>query len=108
MNYITITIIDVEQYDEGFPPYKLLEFQEWIADKIAEIPSEYRDSATIKIDSVASWEDSHYSNVNIEYRRPMTEVEEKKREDDRNARKKKEEFLERRQLEILKKKYEET
>lgn len=77
-NTITVTVLDVESYEEGFPASydtPFVQFVEKMQELLSGIPEEYRDSARIHIDSESSWEDSHYASIKVEYSRPMTEEE---------------------------------
>jgi hypothetical protein len=65
----------VEQYDDGFPPSSLAEFQGWLSEYINKIPVEHRRTAQVEIDSVGSFEDTHYAKIRISYTRPMTDEE---------------------------------
>lgn len=73
-----VTVFSAEQYDSSFPcprGTRLVEFERWLAGKISEIPEEYREQATIDLDTRYGHEDSSYVTVEIEYRRPETEGE---------------------------------
>lgn len=75
---VTVTVFTGEQYDDGWPcPYQttLVDLISWFEAKLAEIPEEYRNVATCEIDSVRSWEDTHYAQIEISYRRPETDAE---------------------------------
>lgn len=72
---IKVNVIDAEQYDEGFPPSGLLDFSKWLQSKIDAIPEEYRETAQIEIESVSSYEDTHYASISINYWRPETDEE---------------------------------
>lgn len=82
-----VVIVDVEQYDRGFPPSGLIEFQAWLAKQVAKIPAEFVPAAVIEIESVGSYESSSYANVKIAYDRPETaeEIAERERELTRRA-----------------------
>jgi hypothetical protein len=70
-----VRIFRQERYDGEWLPEKLSDAIAWLQEKLESVPTEYRDSAKIEIDSVSSWEDSHYASIEISYRRPPTEAE---------------------------------
>lgn len=70
-----VTVFSHERYDGEWMPEGLADAIAWLNDKLESIPAEYRDSATIEIDSVSSWEDSHYASITITYTRPETDDE---------------------------------
>jgi len=102
----TIVIFNKEQYDGEWPEENAVEFINWFSDKVNNIPSEYRDKAIIELDSVLSYESSSYVNIEISYVRPETPEEEKNRMDAKNNSNKILEKRDRKQLSILKDKYE--
>lgn len=71
----TVTIVEAEQYDDGFPPTTLLDFNAWLQAHIASIPLEYRSRAEILFDSRESYGDAIYVTVCISYERPETPEE---------------------------------
>ena len=71
----TVTIVEAEQYDDGFPPTTLLDFNAWLQAHIASIPPEYRSRAEILFDSRESYGDAIYVTVCISYERPETPEE---------------------------------
>ena len=101
-----ITVVSAEQYDPGFPPSPLLEFAAWLGAIIEEIPEEYRATAQIEIDSVGSYYDSHYGQVEVTYRRPETDEEWEARKQDVMSRVRAAEDQERCAYEALKQKFE--
>lgn len=70
----SVKVIDVEQYEEGFPPANLIKFREWLDARIAEVPLEHLAGAEIDISGYESY-GSAYANVAISYTRPFTEDE---------------------------------
>lgn len=72
----TVTVVSVERHDDGFPPEGLRHFIAWMNEKIAKIPKQHLDSATIEIDSTGGYEGEHYAEITISYKRPYTEAEE--------------------------------
>lgn len=75
-----VTIFDKEQYDGEWPPTDATECVAWFAGKLDAIPAEYRETAKVEIESVASYEDSHYARIVIHYYRPETDDEMASRE----------------------------
>ena len=75
-----IVVFDQEQYDGEWPPENAMECVAWFAAKIAEIPNKYKTTAKIEIESVSSYEDSHYARIEIYYDRPETDEEMSERE----------------------------
>ena len=74
-----IIVFKGEQYDNGFPPTDATECVRWFQEKLEAIPVEYREGARIEIESVGSYEDSHYATVEVYYDRPETPAEEAER-----------------------------
>lgn len=70
-----ITVFSAQRYDGDWLPEKLDDAIAWLREKLGEIPAEYQDSAEIEIDSVGSYEDSHYASITIQYDRPSTPEE---------------------------------
>ena len=100
-----ITVFKQEKYDGEWPSEELPKFVEWMTEKLNSIPEEYRCNATIEIESVSSYEDSHYPRIEILYWRPETKEEEAKRLDDENRRHLEQIAKEMRMLETLQAKY---
>ncbi len=71
----TVRVFDVSRYDGDWMPAKMADAIAWLQEMMAKIPEAHRDSATIEIDSVGSYENSHYASICIEYSRPPTPVE---------------------------------
>ena len=76
---VTITLFDQEQYDGNWIPGGLIKTIAWLQQFLGQVPIEYRDTATIEINSVGSYEDSHYATIEISYQRPPTEGEKQRR-----------------------------
>lgn len=72
---IQVSVFDGEQYDGGWPDGTLIKVIEWFQGKLAEIPEEYRQSATCDISSSPNWGDSHCGRIEIDYWRPETDEE---------------------------------
>lgn len=87
--------------NENWPPENLLEFQQWLDDKIKSIPVEYRSAATIEIEY-----EEYYSEITIAYKREETDHEEHIREKEEREDQEKIERRERKILAVLKAKYE--
>lgn len=73
-------VVWVTPYESGWPSSNLLEFADWLAQKIAIIPEEYRANAEIEIEREDFWEDSSTLEINIFYHRLETDEEEVTRE----------------------------
>ena len=69
-----VTVFNKEQYDGDWPPSNAIEFVAWFAEKLGEIPAEYREVAIIDIDSIACY-DSSKASIEIYYMRPETDGE---------------------------------
>jgi len=105
---IIVTVFCEDEYNKDWPPENAVGFVEWFAQKLEQVPVEYRSKATIALDSVGSYEDSHYVNIGISYSRPETDKEEQNRlayENNKMLRLKENEL---RTLAELKAKYEEN
>lgn len=100
-----VSVLDAEQYEDGFPPGKLPDFMAWLAEHINRIPEEYRASAEIEIDSRGSYEDSHYATIKISYVRPETDEEWDARKANVMSRVRQAEEQERKAYEALKAKF---
>ena len=75
----TVTVVEAEQYDEGFPSANLLSFNAWLQSHLASIPPEYRGGAEICFGYREDYGDSIYVTVCISYERPETPEEVAKR-----------------------------
>ena len=102
---VTVTLFCKARYEGEWMPEGLVDAIEWLRHFLEEVPAEFRDSAEIRIDSEGGWEDSHYANIEIYYRRPPTEAEKRKRLSDERDRKAALERDERETLAALKAKY---
>ena len=73
----TVTVVEAEQYDEGFPSANLLSFNfnAWLQSHLAGIPPEYRGGAEICFGCRESHGDSLYVTISISYERPETPEE---------------------------------
>ena len=71
----TVTVVEAEQYDEGFPSANLLSFNAWLQSHLASIPPEYRGGAEICFGYREDYGDSIYVTVCISYERPETPEE---------------------------------
>ncbi len=77
---VRVNVFDAERHDAEWPPTNAIKFLEWFAGKLELIPDEYRKNATFEIESVSSYEDSHYSYIQISYERQETDIEMASRE----------------------------
>lgn len=100
-----VTVFDKEQYDGEWPPTDATECVAWFAGKLETIPPEYRATAKVEIESVASYEDSHYARIVIRYDRPETDDEMEDREAEELRRQEAQKAQELRTLAALKAKY---
>lgn len=78
----TVTVCKQERYSGG--PFDFgSDFTPGSLDKVIEslhgirsmIPEEYRSTAMCGIDSVSSWENSHYATISVSYKRLETDDE---------------------------------
>lgn len=103
----TVKVVDIEEYEKGFPPDNLIAFREWLDARIAEVPLENLASAKIDISGYDNY-GSACANVAISYTRPLTpEEQEVKRQHDEQYRRQIEE-RERAALASLQAKYGKT
>jgi len=72
---ITVSLFSKEQYDSEWIPEKLSDAIAWLNGFLEQVPPEWRNSATIGVGSVGSYEDSHYAQIGIDYERPETDEE---------------------------------
>ena len=75
-------IIKVYDSDDCFHDYRpegLIEYIQWLNDKLSLIPEEFRTSATLEINAYESYGTGHYDYV-IKYERPETNDERESRE----------------------------
>lgn len=73
-------VVCVTNYEQTWPSSNLLEFADWLAQKIAIIPEEYRSNAEIEIEREDPWEPGGPLEITIQYHRLETDEEEAKRE----------------------------
>ncbi len=66
---IKVIVFSGEQYEKGRPPKKLLRFNEWLQNKIQEIPVDYQGVATIDVVTKLSDESTSYAAIEIAYQR---------------------------------------
>ena len=72
--------LEFEPYLQGdWPPNDLKGFLAWFESKLADIPEQFRDAASIGIGSTTNY-DSSYATIEIRYVRPETDEEEAERE----------------------------
>lgn len=103
---ITVTLASAEKYDAGFPPENAIEFTKWLGDLMAQVPAEYAGTARLEIDSIGSYENSHYATVSFMYDRPETDEEEAVRLANNRRAAEAQRSRELQQLEVLRRKYE--
>lgn len=78
---VEIEVFSSSEYDDDWPTSgdensTLRGFIGWLVTKLAEVPAEYRDIATIDISSAASmYGDNAQATLEISYTRPQTEEE---------------------------------
>ena len=100
-----VTLFNQEQYDGDWPPCNATEFVAWFAEKLGEIPAEYRKAAIIDIGSSACY-DCSTANIEIYYDRHETDDEMTGRETEELRRKEAQKAHELQTLAALKAKYE--
>lgn len=71
---MTATVTVTAYYAEEGMSMAVTEFQEWVANRLAEIPEEFRKDAMIDIGSKTEY-DCDYPTIEISYIRPKTETE---------------------------------
>ena len=103
---IKITVFNAEEYDsqKDWPTSNAVEFVKWFQGKLDLIPEEYRNVASIDLESHASY-DSSEIEIDIYYNRPETAEETSAREHKIQVQKEHERVNEIALLEKLKKKY---
>jgi len=102
-----IIVFEAEEFDEKeWPETNAIKFIEWFSEKVNIIPSEYRNTAEIEMDSACSYESSSYVTLKIWYVRPETPAEERHRIMTRENDNEIIERRERERLRFLKAKYE--
>lgn len=70
-----VKLLDIEQYDDRWPPENAKRFLEWLQDLIAAAPSQFQNEVTIKISSTSSYDNTSASILTISYDRPETKEE---------------------------------
>lgn len=71
-----IEIIEYEDsWEADWPPEDALGALKWLADKIAEIPDEYRSNAKIEFTGIGDYDGDTRAIIRISYERPPTEKE---------------------------------
>lgn len=100
-----VTVFDKDRDEGEWPPTDATECVAWFAGKLEAIPPEYRATARVGIESVPSYEDSHYVRIVICYVRPETDDEIAEREAEESRRKEAQKAQELRTLAALKAKY---
>lgn len=100
-----ITVVDANQYEDGFPPSILDGFLAWVQETTAEIPKEYWGDTHVEFGSYESY-GSAYGSVEVYYYREETDQEAQDRMDRLEAKQRSEMARELETLERLKRKYE--
>lgn len=103
---VTVKLLEAEKYDSGFPPEGVIEFSEWLGALMAQVPAEHAGTAKLEIDSIGSYENSHYATVCFMYDRPETDEEEAVRLANNRLAAEAKRSRELQQLEDLRRKYE--
>lgn len=103
---VTVKLADAEKYDADFPPEGAIEFAKWLGDLMAQVPAEHAGTARLEIDSIGSYENSHYATVSFMYDRPETDEEEAVRLANNRRAAEAKRSRELQQLEDLRRKYE--
>ena len=99
-----VTVFSAESGNNGWLPENFQQAIAWLQEKFDSIPAEYRETATIEIDS-GTYYDSTYSSLEIEYFRPETDEEMNSRVANQQSRAEEERRREIDLLERLKAKY---
>ena len=68
-------VADTKEYEEGFPPPDLCGCATWFADRLAEVPKEFRDIARVEFGVVEGYESDRYTSITVTYRRLETDEE---------------------------------
>jgi hypothetical protein len=68
-------VADTKEYEEGFPPPDLCGCATWFADRLAEVPKEFRDTARVEFGVVDGYESSRSTSVTVTYCRLETDDE---------------------------------
>jgi hypothetical protein len=90
-----VTVLNESLYGED---NTLAGWQEWLRERFEKVPSEYRDSAVLEIDSVGGYEGEHHTEATLYYDRPETAAERQNRHAREQARADEEEQLAARRL----------
>ena len=95
----TVIVKSVADYDDDWPSCNLLEFINWLEERVDSIPAAYKDVARIHIEPSESHEGT-YANISVLYHRPETndEVDERVLRDQEHRR-----STERKEMELLEK-----
>ncbi len=101
-----VILVKAEQYDPDFPAGGLVDVIDRLQRLLEEVPLEFRDTAQLDFNSVSSYYDSHYCEIEIIYRRPETDEEWEARKADLDKRVRAYETQQRMEFEALKKKFE--
>jgi hypothetical protein len=76
---IYVEVFRGRRYDGDWPPGNAVGFVDWLANKIAEIPPEHRETATVELETTEEY-DSHYAQITIAHERPESDLEVERRE----------------------------
>lgn len=60
---------------DAYTADKLSKFVSFFAALLQKVPEQYRDTATVEIDSVGGYEGEHHAEIIVSYERPETEAE---------------------------------
>ena len=78
---IRVDVFNGEQYDGGdWPGNTPAELLRWFEGKISAIPTEFMDTARVKLDTASGYEGASYVSIEIYYHRPETDEEAAARE----------------------------
>ena len=72
---LTIQVLSVEPYDDGWPPTPAYEFLDWLHARLGSIPEQFRGTATVEIESHSGYEGDHSPSIEISYKRQETDEE---------------------------------
>lgn len=84
---VGVTTFKADQYYSGFPSNNLLEFLQWVAERLAEVPADHRADAAIDFEAYDSYGEPAL-RVEINYERPESdkELRERLEREERNTR----------------------
>lgn len=70
----TVTVVEVEEFDRGWPPTDGLGLVVWFSDHLKSVPLDYRETTRIEIVGETRYDQS-LATITITYTRPETDEE---------------------------------